>query len=353
VHTITAAERAVIAYVFSVRFATAAQVRRRFPLVLPSLRTTQRRLARLVQLGHLAVAPVRSTSPNFPLVYYVTSLGIRTAVRAAPEDESPIVPTEGEDARRRGYSSQMILHELFLTEFDLGLWETIRDRSDLEVLGTERRYFRRDRQLVFPYQGTKKQVIPDYGFLIRLRRADAGTGLLLTLVEVDNGTMSLARMREKFQHYDLWAKSDHGQEYLRALYRRHGAANPQPIFRLAVIAHDKAGTVGDDHRLCNLYIQALDLPTSLRDRMWFTTVADLRAHATAPKPLEAMIWVRGRDAGAWASEYQAFSAALPRGRGHRVFERLQAFVTNRLARMQRHSFFPPALPILAQPGGVL
>ncbi|MCA9093703.1 MAG: hypothetical protein KDA68_09470, partial [Planctomycetaceae bacterium] len=67
---------ALLEYIYLSRFATASQVQRRFSTWLRSARTTQWQLANLVKLGLLATAPVRSTSPNFPYVYFTTGMGV-------------------------------------------------------------------------------------------------------------------------------------------------------------------------------------------------------------------------------------------------------------------------------------
>src|SRR5581483_10812947 len=209
---------------------------------------------------------------------------------------------DGEDVKERGLASQTILHELLLTELDVCLYRTLAGRPDMVVLETERRYFRKDRTLTFSHQGKPKQVIPDYGFVLRAAQLGGKAGYLLTLVELDNGTSSLKRLRDKFRVYDLWGHSFEGQEYLRGLYRRLGATDPRPQFRLLVVAHDKNRTIGDDQRLLDLFTLSLECSADLRHRMWFGTVNGLHAHHMDSRPLESPLWFRTRDAEAWLPE---------------------------------------------------
>jgi hypothetical protein len=58
------------------------------------------------------------------------------------------------------------------------------------------------------------RVIPDFGFLVRSTAHPA----LLGLVEWDNGTMSLARFRDKLTQYQEWSASEQGTAQLGRLF---------------------------------------------------------------------------------------------------------------------------------------
>jgi hypothetical protein len=48
---------------------------------------------------------------------------------------------------------------------------------------------------------------------------EEGRGLMVSLVELDTGSMRLQQMTAKFARYEAWASSDTGQEFLFELYR--------------------------------------------------------------------------------------------------------------------------------------
>jgi len=336
---------AVLEYVHARRFATAAQVQRRFPGELRTRRTAQYQLANLVQGGYLATTPVRSTGPHFPFVYHCTRRGANLIRGHYRQQGRRWGGPATETAKRRGAGLDSILHELLVTEYEDAVWATVQCRADLECPLTERRYFRRDRQLRFTEKGRTRRVVPDAGFLLRVHRpasgpeGKSGTVLLLHLVEFDNGTTPPARIARKYQHYAAWAESAAGQDYLTKLYRRYGGAANAANFRLVVIAHAKYRPGGDTERLADLLATALDLPVPMRDRIWLATAEDLRAHQHDARPLDAAIWLRARGARAWLPEYRrAMRAAEDKGAQRHATAR--TFVAGRLGQMPRHPLFP-------------
>jgi len=83
------------------------------------------------------------------------------------------------------------------------------------------------------------------------------------------------------------------------LARRHAFAlrrrQAKPTSATAsAVAHSRTGK--DDHRrMQELRAPAAKLSGALRDRLWFTTVADLCRCQQQPLPLEPAIWRKGRD----------------------------------------------------------
>jgi hypothetical protein len=173
---------------------------------------------------------------------------------------------------------------------------------------------------------------------------------LLCLVELDNGSMSVARLLAKYQLYAAWADSPEGQAYLIQVYTRLRAQHPQPNFRLLVVAHDALHAGRDARRLEDLYTEALELPGPMRDRIWLTTVASLREHQGDQPPLAAPLWLRARDARDFLADYRAYVAALPRDPGQKRYARQRKYVAAQLARSPLHPLFPhPIMP--PQPAG--
>ena len=340
---------AIVTYVFQTRFATAHQIQRRFQRHLPSYRTTQYQLANLVQLGHLATASVRSTSPNFPFVYFATGRGVRLVRDTYSKLGLPWSGVATETKRSRGTALASILHELLLSEFDLAVWQSIRARDDLQRLFVERRYFRRENQLTFQHEGRKHRVVPDSGFMLRMTnqtsgRPDARPSLLLHLTELDNGTMAPRRVRKKLEAYDLWSRSPEGLDYLTALYDRYGQSARRPSFRLLVIARANFGLSGDGDRMLDLFAQMLELSSSTRNRLWLTSVEAIRAHQDEPTPLSPALWLRAKDARPWIREYRSLISNLQRTGERKLLHRNRRFLQDRLASLPRHSLFPHQEP---------
>jgi hypothetical protein len=113
-------------------------------------------------------------------------------------------------------------------------------------------------------------------------------------LEMDNGTMNRKQIRAKYARYAAWSESAPGRQYLIDLYRRHGAGQPRPTFRLLVVARSRTGE-DDQGRLDELKTLAAKLPAALRNRLWFATVAEFRQWQRDPAPLEAAIWHSGRE----------------------------------------------------------
>lgn len=336
---------ALVEYVYLSRFATASQVQRRFPDWLRSARTTQWQLANLVQWGFLATAPVRSTSPNFPFVYFTTGKGVTLINETYANHGLSKSHPPGEGRKASGVALESILHELLLTEFELAVRTTVDSRPDLSLLATERRYFRRELQLRFSHLGKSHRVIPDAGFVTRVGGLPNGSSqnasltTLLNFVELDNGTMAPVRVLEKLEQYATWAASEAGERYLRNSYASFGVPVPKCGFRLLLVAHDKLHAGGDQKRLAALFERVLELPATMRDRVWLATAADLKAHQNDSPPLSADIWYRGRDAKAWLAAFEHIFK-------HNTNTSRRQFVTDRLAQLPRHCLF--SLPAMMQ-----
>lgn len=330
---------AVIEFVYNNRFATAFQIQKRFPSHAATLRTAQYQLANLVGRGYLNTAPVRSTSPHFPFVYFATRQGLNlvrdTYARLGVRWEAKA--TEG--LKERGIGLDSILHELLLTEWSQTVHTTVENRHDLECLFTERRYFRRGKRLEFTENASTHRVAPDAGLLIRVRPQNSSPQLLLHFVELDNGSMSLVRIAEKLEHYAGWAESWEGQSHLKRLHRQYGSAANRPNFRLVLIAHANHHPGGDQRRMIDLLAQSLNLPSAMRDRIWLTTADQLRLHQNDPCPLDAAIWRRPRDARAWIAEYRRSTQSEDLASAQKLTLARQ-WVSQRLATLPRHPLLP-------------
>lgn len=284
---------AILGFVYRNRFAVASQIQRRFSNILRSDRTARRHLEELESLRHLGVAPGRGVGPLFPKVYFVTGKGVlklRDSLAKQGRRWQPSrVDRRGRHAKE-GYSADRIVHEILITEFLLAVWQTIDRRADLELLSVQRRSLAKHPAFRVAVHGRQTRLLPDAMFVFRQRRA----GMVCCLLELDNGTMNRKQIKAKYARYDAWSRSERGQQYLIDLYRRHGAQAPKPTFRLVVVGRSRTGC-NDEHRVSELVV-ASKASSSIRQYLWLTSVDVLREHQSDDLPLDAPIWLRGRDA---------------------------------------------------------
>jgi hypothetical protein len=312
---------AILGFVYRNRFAVASQIQRRFSSVLRSDRTTRRHLEELESLGYLGVTPARGVGPLFPKVYFVTGRGVRRLRESLSSNGKPWQPSRVDRRSRdaqEGYSADRIIHEILITEFLLALWQTIDRRSDLELLTVQRRSSVKHPAFRLATRSRPTRLIPDAMFLFR----QEGAGMCCCFLELDNGTMNRKQIKAKYARYDAWARSEHGQQYLVDLYRRHGAKDPRPTFRLLIVARSRTGT-NDEGRMVELVRVANQMSAVIRGRLWLTTAAALRERQHDELPLTASVWLLGRDLESSA----ASDSKKERGRGtcYRSLFPLQTF----------------------------
>jgi len=322
----------LVAYVYLSRYVTKHHVFSRFPQHFNSDRTCERHLKQLVDLHYLTV--LRPTpEPTFPDVYTTTGQGRSLIKRHFDWSIPPNIRDEVQTLTN-------VLHELYLTDFELYLHQALRNRDDLQVKGkTERRYNLKDRQLTFAHEGTTGTLRPDAGFILG-QQTGSDLKLLLHFVELDMGTMNLPTLRHKFQTYDTWSHSPDGTKYLTELYRQRGKSDPQPTFRLLVLVRDSQGG-NDFSRLVNLYLMALTLPPSTRNKLWLVTMRDLQqATEQTSLPLTQPIWYRGRAAVPWIDDFRTFAANLKRGPGQKPQTHQKSYVEFKLKQLDKVCLLP-------------
>ncbi|MEX2140434.1 MAG: replication-relaxation family protein [Pirellulales bacterium] len=273
---------AILSFVYRNRFAVANQIQRRFADVLKSDRTVRRHLEEMETLGYLGVAPTRSTSPLWPKVYYVTKRGARRLREILARKGKAGNVIRLERTRPEGYSADHVLHEIFITEFLLAVWQTMRAREDLTLLATERRSLGKHPAFRVTVGSKVTQLEPDAMFLYR----QEGKGMMCCFLEMDMGTMSAVQLRRKVERYENWAESRAAEQFLEALYSKYGARNPRAAFRLLVVA---SGKNNNDDRLAEVMEIGIAFPMTLR-RCWFTTVTRLREQQFGSSPLDGPLW---------------------------------------------------------------
>jgi hypothetical protein len=267
----------ILAFVFRNRFAIASQIQRRFPGVLKSDRTTRRQLAEMEALGLLATQAVTSVSPLMPKVYFVTSAGLRQLRKAYAKQNQEWQPSIKDRRRTRGQSFPHVFHELAITEFLLGVWESVESRPDLELLRVDRRLLATHPAFELYVRGHRTRLQPDGMFLFR----HASGGMMCCLLEVDTGSQNDRQITAKLAAYDNWSRSSVGQRFICDQYQAGGAKSPTSAFRLLFVCctDDRS----EDARLTAVSRSAAMCPEQLRNRIWIT------------QPRLQRGWIRGKD----------------------------------------------------------
>src|SRR6185369_7109199 len=145
-------------------------------------------------------------------------------------------------ARPEGYSAEHVLHELLTTELLLNVWEAAQVELGFELLQIERRSIPSQRGFAIKTKVRETSLEPDAWFVYRRE----GKGMMCCFCELDAGTMTRHQLGAKFWRYDSWARSSRGREFLVDIYRRHGAQNPHPGFRILAVTCDRQKS--NDHR---------------------------------------------------------------------------------------------------------
>jgi hypothetical protein len=275
---------AILAFIYRNRFVTANHVQRRFGRFLKSDRTTRRHLVEMESLDFLEVQPVNSISPLLPKIFFVTATG-RRHLKAAFAIQGKSWEESAHDRRRTsGQSFAHIWHEIAISEFLLSVWEACHVRPDWNLFSLERRSL--IKHPAFEINRSRhRRLVPDGMFLINHPK-----GRIVSFVEIDTGTESQRQLKNKLECYQLWADSHAGQEYLCALYRQAGAANPQPHFRLMFVVAPKV--IGSEEiRLRHFQELVSQQPASMQKRLWLTSTAELRV-TKPPSVMNDPIWFR-------------------------------------------------------------
>ena len=254
----------ILAFIYRNRYAVAAQIRRRFPEDLPSDRTARRHLAEIQALGWIDTVSANNVSPLFPKVYFVAKRGL-AQLRAEYQRAGRKWTAYVADRRRsEGARAAHIVHELCVTETLLMLWEATQQRVDLELLGVERRSLCVHPSFRMAVSGRRTRLEPDAFFVLRQQ----GTGMAACFLEVDAGTCTRRQLEIKWRRYREWSASQRGREFLIEQYRKHGAQQPRPTFRVLVVA---CGQVPgrNDKGLQDLIAWSQRQPEEFRCRLWF------------------------------------------------------------------------------------
>lgn len=211
---------------------------------------------------------------------------------------------------------------------DVALWQTVQQRHDASLVGSERRF--RSTPLRYTHGGEQQRLEPDARYDVLHRRPDR-QWLDVMFFEEDRGTMDDRALIEKLRRYEQWARYD-DRDYLQSLCEQHGdTATKSPNFRLLIKTQARPGEGSDEQRLVKLLTATFAVSPWLQRRVWFTTEAAFQRQIDERSPLAATIWLRARDARAWRRMIEKTENIVKQ----------RAIVSERLDGMRRYSLLPP------------
>lgn len=282
--------RGILAFVHRNRFAVASQILRRFPKHLGSDRTARRHLAEMESLGLLGVVETNNVSPLWPKVFFVTRRGMATLKKALHKQGKEWTESVQDRRRSDGASAQHVLHELFITEFQLMAWETTQVLDDLQFLTMQRRSLAKHDAFKIVVAGRQIRLQPDAMFLYRQQ----GRGMMCCFVEMDLDSMSNKQLVAKFRRYQRWAESSKSSQYLEELYVRYGATKPAARFRILVVVGSRT-IQAEQQRVTRIAKLASGLPKTISDCIWISSVNQLQVATERSAILNESLWIRPRD----------------------------------------------------------
>ncbi len=211
----------------------------------------------------------RGTSPLWPKTYFCTAKGARRLRRSLEARGKSGDVIRVDRARPEGYSADHVLHELLTTELLLNVWESTQTNPGFELLQMERRSIPSQPGFVIDTRGGQTRLEPDAWFLYR----QEGKGMMCCFCELDAGTMTKEQLRAKFWRYEAWAGSSQVQQFLIHLYRKHGAENPKPVFRILAVACDREQN--HDHRRLGMLRDAVQRFSRVASYLRFTAASQI------------------------------------------------------------------------------
>ena len=254
------------------RIATANLIQRTYPTEFPYHKKTMRCLRALVEHGLLNEHKPATKFDD--ILFTITEEGYRLA-RDLPDIDLGIIPYKYEAP-----TGKQADHELLITETAVRLYEYAMSRRGVQILKDGR--FGND-------GGAFSTKIPDFRFL----SADAN-GLMLHLVEVIAGSES-TDVRETFEGWDAWRRTEEAQQYLLDLYRQYGAEQPQVELRVDCIIHSRNWKYTDAWKERLVLQQSMQVSKWLQARIQTTTVTALSAAIDNGMGINHPIWHRGAD----------------------------------------------------------
>jgi len=290
------------------RVALANHVQRQFSELFASDRLARMHLQTLVESGDLAI--IRAEGVGRPNVYEVTTNGLRSVA-----DDASSLGNDSLLKLHRRIGSHRI-HELLITEFAVGITESVRLRRDLELSWEERFGFH-----AHPAFST---IVPDYAFMFR-----HDEGMVASLVEISTGEESSTRLAGKLGEYQDWSESAASRRFLVDLYRSRGANNPRAVFRLLFVVQNRRS--GNDlTRLKQVISEAVGVSRELLAHLWVTTIDDLESAGSVDAP----VWICGGDIQQHADELERQSSRQRR-----------RLLTSVIRKTRRQRLFPAGVKV--------
>lgn len=274
----------------------------------------------------LGRVPIRAVLPNHEHVYVTLGRGLRAAFdKRSLEDP---VSRSQERRARRGYGLPFISHELGISDMDVAIWQTVKQRRDVALVDSERRF--RSRPLTYWQDGEQCRLEPDARYDVLHYESDR-QWLDVIFFEEDRGTMDDRGLIEKLRRYEQWTQYDDG-EHLQALGDKLGdTSTTSPTFRLLIKTQARPGEGTDEQRIVKLLTATFSVPPWLQRRIWLTSEEAFQSHIDDDSPLAEKIWVRAGDLRKYAAAIEeADSVAQQR-----------AIVREQLPALRRYSLLPP------------
>lgn len=202
---------------------------------------------------------------NQGYIYNITESGYRRC-RDIPGIDIPMLPYKYDPP-----SGNHAEHELEITQIAVAIMECIRTEPSVTFLEDGR--FMLDRyewldpetgEVVRPFADRK----PDYWYMFRDSK-----GWMIRFIEVFEGERSAKRYLEKLKQYEEWAARDDIARFLKSLYAKHGATQPQPEYQLHCIFSSDDWKYTESWKERQTQQQAFLVTPQTQARLWTTTRA--------------------------------------------------------------------------------
>lgn len=184
-------------------------------------------------------------------------------------------------------------HDLLITKCATSMYESIRKDQGIQLL-QEGRYMLSSLNWIDEDTGKEMEPfemrVPDYWYIVKDQN-----GLMVRFVEVIVGEESMTRVRQMFSEYERWGQEPVVQEFLRRMYAKWGATQPQPEFQLHCILKSRNRNHTDAWKERMTMMQTFHVDPAMQGRVWTTTKEELERALAEGLSINHHIWHRGKD----------------------------------------------------------
>lgn len=187
-----------------------------------------------------------------------------------------------------------IEHDLLITKMAIALYRAVRRQQNIRILEDGR--YMLGSQHTWKDERTGKKYnpfanfTPDYWYMFRDE-----DGSMIRFVEVFVGENSGTVIQRKMKEYEAWGQSPVGQEFLRRLYRKWGALEPEPDFELHCIVDAEGWKHTDPWKERMTMMQTFHVGPWLQGRVWTATKERVDQKLAEGLGIDDQIWNRGFD----------------------------------------------------------